>query len=154
MDFQLKLSTETVEHADPGDALCVEPTMSVRTVFKLLKEQNRGCALICKDDQLVGIFTERDALKLMAEGADLGVAIESHMASEPATLSASETVGKAITKMAFGGYRRLPIVGANGKPVGLLKASNILHYLVAHFPTIVYTLPPDPHHSTQEREGA
>jgi hypothetical protein len=56
--------------------------------------------------------------------------------------------------MSFGGYRRLPIVDDKGRPTGLLKVPGILHYLVEHFPNVVYNLPPTPHHSTQEREGA
>jgi hypothetical protein len=63
-------------------------------------------------------------------------------------------VGKAIGLMSAGGFRRLPIVDDQGKPVGLLKVSGILHYLVEHFPKVVYTLPPAPHHKMGEREGA
>ena len=37
---------------------------------------------------------------------------------------------------------------------GVLKVSGILHYLVEHFPKVVYTLPPEPHHKTAAREGA
>jgi hypothetical protein len=29
-----------------------------------------------------------------------------------------------------------------------------MHYLAEHFPSVIYNLPPEPHHSTQEREGA
>ena len=69
-------------------------------------------------------------------------------------LSEQDTLGAAITKMAHGGYRRLPIVDAEGRPVGFLKVGSILHFLVDHFPSTVYNLPPKPHHSTEAREGA
>ena len=80
--------------------------------------------------------------------------VEQVMTREPQTLSSDNTVGKAISKMSFGGYRRLPIVDNEGHPQGILKVSSILHYLVEHFPEVVYNLPPKPHHNTQEREGA
>ena len=154
VDFQLNLNTETVEQVASGKPLCIEPETPVRDVLRLLKNENRGCALICRDEKLIGIFTERDALKLMADRADLQQPIERAMTRQPVTLSASDTVGKAISKMSFGGYRRLPIVDAAGRPVAVLKVSGILRYLVEHFPQIVYTLPPSPHQTTQQREGA
>lgn len=120
----------------------------------MLKDQDRGCVFICRDEKIVGIFTERDALKIMASGADLNVPIEQVMVANPVTLLASDSVGKAIAKMSFGGYRRLPIVDDLGRPLGQLKVSGILRYLVEHFPKIVYTLPPAPHHAANEREGA
>jgi len=153
-DLQKNLNTETVDRADPADPPRATPSTTVREVLHLLREQSTGCALICDDEKLVGIFTERDALRLMAKEADWDVPISEVMVTEPVTLSPNSTVGEAVAKMAAGGYRRMPIVGADGKPVGLVKVSGILHYLVQHFPSVVYTLPPTPHHATQEREGA
>lgn len=154
VDFQIDLNTDTVDCAYPAALVRVEPQTTVREVFELLKEKRTGCAVVCQDDKLVGIFTERDTLKLMAAEANLNQPIEAVMVKNPVTLSAEDTVGKAIAKMSFGGYRRLPIVDEQGRPTGLLKLPGILHYLVEHFPNVVYTLPPAPHHSTQEREGA
>jgi CBS domain-containing protein len=152
--FQLHLSTETVSHIDTAVPLCVEPELSVREVLELLKTLNRGSVCICRDSELIGIFTERDALRVMAEGADMDVPIGSVMTAQPATIRATDTVEAAIAKMSLGGNRRLPVLDANGRPVGLLKATAILHYLVQHFPNFVYTLPPEPDKVMQHREGA
>lgn len=154
MNFQLNLNVETIDHAYPTTPLCVEPQTSLREVLRLLKQQGTGSLLVCQDNVLKGIFTERDALKLMAGRADLDTPIEKVMACDPVTLSPSDTVGKGIAKMSFGGYRRLPIVDDGGCAGGIVKVSGILRYLVEHFPNVVYTLPPKPHHTTQQREGA
>lgn len=154
MSFQLNLNQEKVEMASPATPMVVAPGDSLRDVLHILKEHVRGNVLVCDDGVLVGIFTERDALRLMAEGADLDAPIKDFMVADPVTLSSGDTVGKAIEMMAGGGYRRLPIVDPDNKPVGVIKVSGILHYLVEHFPNIVYTLPPSPHHKTQQREGA
>ena len=66
--------------------------------------------LICEGPKLVGILTERDALKLMARGADFSTPVRDVMSSQPATIPATATVGEAIRVMAEGGYRHLPIV--------------------------------------------
>lgn len=154
VNFQLNLNTETVNHANPASPPCVEPHVTVREVMEAMKAERRGCAMICRDGVLVGIFTERDALRLMAADANLNVPIETVMVRNPVTLAARDTVGRAISKMSLGGYRRLPIVDEAGRPVGVLKVPGILHYLVEHFPNMVYTLPPTPHHAMQQREGA
>ena len=154
MDFHLHLSAETVEHLDKLPALCVEPGLTVREVLKQLKARRRSSVLVCHDGRLVGIFTERDALKLMAEDADLDVPVETVMARDPVVVTPGDSVGQAIAKMSEGGYRRLPVVDRCGVPTGVLSVRQILHYLVEHVPTAIYTLPPTPDEATKDREGA
>ena len=154
MDFQLNLSSETVEHSFPSESLCVSPETTVRSALQQMNQQNKAAVLICREGMLVGIFTERDALKMMATGANFDVPINDVMTRNPVSLSPRGSVGAAIAKMAQGGYRRLPIVDDQGHPQGLLKVEGILHYLVEHFPSVIYNLPPEPHHATQAREGA
>ena len=154
MNFQLRLDVESVEHAFPSDPLAVDPQTPVREVFLLLKDSHTGHVIVGQTGEIQGIFTERDALKLMAAGADLQVPVAEVMSRDPVTLSTDDTVGKAITSMSQGGYRRLPIVDETSALRGVLKSSGILHYLVQHFPAVIYNLPPQPHHKTQEREGA
>lgn len=109
---------------------------------------------MCEGVELIGIFTERDALRLMATGADLNQPIRNVMSSPPATIPHDATVGKAIRAMAEGGYRHLPIVDAKQEPTGVVAVHGIVHYLVDHFPETVYNLPPDPKRSPRDREGA
>ena len=154
MSALFDLNAETLEHLYEREPLCVEPDMAVSEAFRQMNALKKGGALVCRDGVLVGIFTERDAISLMADAADLDVPIERVMTKNPVALSIHDTVAAAIEKMAHGGYRRLPIVDANGVPTGFVGATRILHYLVDHFPATVYNLPPSPHHATETREGA
>ena len=122
--------------------------------MQLLRAQRTGAVLVCEGAKLVGILTERDALKLMARGADFSTPVREVMSSDPATISASATVGEAIRAMSEGGYRHLPIVDESNRPKGVVAVHGIVHYLVDHFPQTVYNLPPNPNDSTREREGA
>ena len=76
------------------------------------------------------------------------------MVPDPVTVKQTDTVGQAISAMAKGGYRRLPVVDNAGHPIGVLGVSRVLEYMVEHFPRLVYTLPPQPHQTSPEREGA
>jgi CBS domain-containing protein len=154
MSFQLNLDKETLDHCHPVEPLCLPPTARVAEALRQMNEHNRGAVLVCRDQKVVGIFTERDALKMMAGGASFDVPLLQRMTSDPVVLRARDMVGKAITMMAQGGYRRLPIVDEAGRPTGIITVQGIMHYLVEHFPTVIYNLPPEPHHSTQQREGA
>jgi CBS domain-containing protein len=154
VDFQLSLQSEGVGSAYPDQPLAATANESVGQVLQLLRAQRTGAVLICEGEKLVGILTERDALKLMASGADLATPVRDVMSREPATISSTATVADAIRVMAEGGYRHLPIVDAQGKPTGVVAVYGIVHYLVDHFPATVYNLPPDPKAAPREREGA
>jgi CBS domain-containing protein len=56
--------------------------------------------------------------------------------------------------MEEGGYRHLPVVDERERPVGILSVKRIIRYLVEHFPTTVYNLPPDPQAVPKNPEGA
>ncbi|MBI2825423.1 MAG: CBS domain-containing protein [Planctomycetia bacterium] len=153
MDIELNLTSEPVEQAGPVEPLCVEPTDSIRHVLRLLKERKAPSLLVCRSGVLVGIFTERDALRVMARSVDLDTPIEQVMVKNPVTLRAGEKVAVAVQKMSAGGYRRLPIVNDSGRPLGVVQVSGIVHYLVEHFPKTIYNLPPVAHPVMQQREG-
>ena len=154
MAFQLSLNTELLEAASPKKPLIVEPELPVCEALRLMKAEQSGNVLVCRDGVLVGIFTERDALRLMAVSADLQVPMVQVMVADPVTVEAHQSVAHAIATMSQGGYRRLPLVDEEGRPVGVIVVTGIVHFLVEHFPETVYNLPPQPEPMTQEREGA
>lgn len=162
MDLELNLTTESVELASPLPPVAVSPQTSLREVFQRLKGEGRGSVLVCQDGALVGIFTERDALRLMArdllpgdpsDRIELDEPVETVMIRNPATIAATASVAAAVEKMSAGGYRRLPIVDGQKRPVGVLQVSGIVHYLAEHFPKTIYNQPPVSHGVTQHREG-
>ncbi len=154
MDFKLNLHTESIEHVYPAVPVVIEPGTTIRQTLRMMRDKCVGSVLICRDKHLLGIFTERDALKLLAAGDSLEGRVEEVMSRNPTTLRADDVVGTAIRKMSFGGFRRVPVIDSAGRVVGLIRASQIIHYLVEYFPKTVYTLPPQPHAMTHEREGA
>ena len=154
VDFQLSLESEGVGSAYPDQPLAATPDESVGNVLQLMRVQRTGSVLICEGSRLVGIVTERDALKLMAGTTNFSTPVREIMSSPPATVASSATVGEAIRRMAEGNYRHLPIVDNHHKPTGVLAVQGIVHYLVDHFPETVYNLPPEPNSKSREREGA
>lgn len=146
--------TDSVTMAHPEPPWCVEPDTAVRLVLKGLAARGGSVALICRDGAVRGIFTEPDTLALLAAPEGLDRPIADVMTTDPATVTSRATVADAIRVMSAGRYRHVPLVDADDRPVGVVSTRGILRYLVEHFPDVVYTLPPSPHHNTQEREGA
>jgi predicted transcriptional regulator len=153
MDIGLNLDSESVQQCGPQEPLCVSPETTVREVLGLLKQHGRGSLLVCRENRLVGIFTERDALRLLARRADLDVAVAEVMTADPVTVRPDDALSTAVARMSSHGYRRLPMVDPEGHPLGVLDAVGVVHWLVQHFPEAVYNLPPDPRPASREREG-
>jgi CBS domain-containing protein len=104
---------------------------------------------------VVGIFTERDLMqRVLALGKPLTVPVSECMTPDPVTVHPKDPISVAVARMEEGGYRHLPVLDEAGRPVGVLSVKRIVHYLVEHFPTTVYNLPPDPGVVPHEREGA
>jgi CBS domain-containing protein len=66
------------------------------------------------------------------------------MTPDPETLELDDPIVWALNRMSVGGYRHVPLVDRDGRPVGILSVKDIVHYIVALFPNEVLTLPPDP----------
>lgn len=154
MEANIDLQSDTVERALSKNTLTVEPQVTVREVFSLLQAHSRGSVFVCEENRPVGIFTERDVLKLMASGADLDVRLEDVMIRNPVTIRRDQSLSEALRVMSEGGYRRLPVVDKDGLLVGGVKVTGIVDYLVDHFPNTVFNLPPQPEPMMAQREGA
>jgi CBS domain-containing protein len=154
VSFHLSLSTETVMAAYPEKPLIVAPSATVSEVLQLMRAQKTGSVLICELGKLAGIFTDRDALRWMANPGNESEPISNLMTADPKSLPADTTVGEAIQQMSVGRYRHVPILDDKDCPSGVATVYGIVHYLVDHFPQTIYTLYPQPGQVSAEREGA
>jgi CBS domain-containing protein len=155
MDLARNLKIESVSRLQPPPPLTLSPQHTIRQAVAAMQAQRVGCVLVCDGPQLVGIFTERDLLKrVVAAGKPLSFSLKECMTPHPVTVQLKESVGTALRRMQEGGYRHLPVVDEAGRPVGMLSVKRLMRYVVEHFPSTVYNLPPDPDVIQQEREGA
>lgn len=120
-----------------------------------MRQWNVGCLLVTRTGRLVGIFTDRDLLtRVLAPGLSLAITIAECMTADPVTVQPKDPVRTAIKRMEKGGYRHLPVIDENNRPVGILSARRVVHYLVEHFPGLVYNQPPDPNRFPDTPDGA
>ena len=76
------------------------------------------------------------------------------LTANPVVVHPKDSVQLALKRMEKGGYRHLPVVDDEHRPVGILSVRRVLHYLVEHFPGLVYNHPPDPARYPAAPDGA
>lgn len=109
--------------------IVAKKSTSVWDVIQDMKNNSIGCALIVEKGELVGIFTERDVLKKLAQpDLDLkDLEIENFMTPSPEVLSEEDSVAYAINKMAMGTFRHVPLKKMDGS-FAMISVKDILHY--------------------------
>ena len=102
--------------------------MSVRAACRLMTERNIGALLVVENEQIAGIFTERDALnKVLAGGLDPDATqVSQVMVRDPQTIRADKPLAYALQFMADGGFRHVPVVDGDGAPLGMVSARDAL----------------------------
>jgi CBS domain-containing protein len=127
-------------------AVLVSPQTSVKDAVAAMRDAHQGCVLACERGDLVGIFTERDALLgVLAEGLHPAeTTIGSVMTRAPEALNCFQTLRCAIHLMVTGGFRHVPVVDGDGRPIGVVSAREVLSYLAELFPQHLQNLPPQP----------
>ena len=136
---------EPISALEPRKPVVVSPGVALCEALGLMKEHNTGCVLAVEDARMVGIFTERDLLKIVQEGRDTSkVAVGQVMTRDPEVLRPTNRIALALNRMSEGGFRHIPLVDAEGRPVGIVAMRDIVRFIVSLFPDVVLTTPPDP----------
>jgi CBS domain-containing protein len=117
------------------EPVCVSPSTTVRDVVKLLQERRAGCVMVTEGKRLVGIFTDRDALRRFAPfgKAAGGTPISDLMTPHPVSLRPDDSILFAMNRMHEGGYRHVPLVNEANVPVGIISVRAVVDYIVEHF---------------------
>jgi len=130
-----------IEGLHLGSAESLHPEQTVLEAVRMMQTRHFGSVLITKDDQLVGILTEKDLLKkIPSDGVDLaGLKVEEIMTPDPISLNKQDNIRTALLKMIRHDFRHLPILYPSEK-VRMLSAKDILKFIVDGFPKSVYAL--------------
>ena len=102
--------------------LLMPPEASVSEACAAMYQRRVGAVLVADAQRrLLGIFTGRDAVRLLAEGLDAkGTRVEAVMTRDPTTLPPKASAMDALLVLNDCGFRHLPIVDA-GRVVGIVS---------------------------------
>lgn len=103
------------------------PDDTVSEAAAKMRQQQTGSLLVMEGDNLAGIVTERDVLKIVGEGQDpKNVSLRDAMTSDVVTIRPDTSIKDAAEIMFQKWFRHLPVTTADGKLVGIISLRDLL----------------------------
>jgi CBS domain-containing protein len=101
--------------------------MLVSEATRLMAAREVGAVMVVEDENLVGIFTERDVVfRVVARGLDArATRLADVMTRAPHTVEPDRPFGYALLIMHEKGFRHLPVI-EDGKPIGIVSARSAM----------------------------
>jgi CBS domain-containing protein len=112
------------------DVVTATKDVSARECIDILFKRHIGSLIIIDQERKIeGIFTERDAIRVIAQNIPLDVPIEKIMTKNVFTVPVESTLQEARKIIRFYKIRHLPVVDAEGRLAGLISVRHLLHEL-------------------------
>lgn len=147
--FDKSLLQESLGTLKTRPPLVFPAAASVTSAMRDMQTERRGCVLITEDGtqgtRLIGIFTERDVLlRIVDRGRNpASLPLREVMTADPECLPQSASLAWVLNKMAVGGFRHVPVIDGEGRPVKVVSVRDVVEFLVEFFPREVFNLPPE-----------
>jgi CBS domain-containing protein len=139
------LATDTIAVLSPAEPICLSDRATVHDAVQTMLDRRQAGVLVIDDaGRLVGIFTERDVLTRVV-GKDLDArrtSLSAVMTRNPEALTARDRVAYAVHCMSVAGYRTIPLVDSERRPIGIVTVSDVVRWLASLFPEAVLNLRP------------
>jgi CBS domain-containing protein len=139
------LLNDTIAVLASAEPICLAEAATVHDAVRtMLAHRQAGVLITDGEGRLAGIFTERDVLTRVV-GRDLDARrtpLGEVMTRNPQALTASDRVAYAIHCMSVAGYRTIPLVDGEGRPIGVVTVSDVVRWLAGQFPEAVLNLRP------------
>jgi CBS domain-containing protein len=112
----------------------IEAERTVREACIMMDRLGVGSLLVEREGKLVGIVTERDfVVRVLSTGLDHTKTKVGDVMSYPViAVSPDSPVEEAVALMLSHGFRRLPVVGLEGKLLGMVTLSEAAKALLAY----------------------
>jgi CBS domain-containing protein len=107
----------------------VTPETPLTEIAKKMREEDVGALPVGENDKLIGMITDRDIVcRGVAAGADIArMTARDVMTKGIAWCKADSEIEEALDLMEKNQIRRLPVIDANKRMVGILSLGDISH---------------------------
>ena len=134
--FNSSFLCQSIGTVNPPTPICVAPSTTLLEVVQILKTNKIGCVLVTDGAGILkGIFTERDCLlKVVGSAMNLATTlVEEVMTKDPIAEPPDTTIAFVLNLMSQGGFRHIPIVDGDRKPVAIVSVKDVLDHMVGSF---------------------
>lgn len=114
------------------NVISVKRDTPIYEALELLRKNDITGMPVVKDDMsLVGIITEKDALRLFyADSDDQNKTVEFFMTQPAVSFGMSESLESICDFLLVKYFRRVPVVSTKGKLVGIISRPDIIDYII------------------------
>jgi CBS domain-containing protein len=91
--------------------------------------------------------------RVMGAGIDRSRPVSEVMTPEPETLGPDDGIAYALQRLIVGGFRHIPIVDEDGRPLAVLSQRDFVAFILAQLPERILNLPPDPRLEAHSPDG-
>jgi CBS domain-containing protein len=101
---------------------------SVADAARRMRDRQVGSLIVVDEQRPVGIITDRDlTVRVLAAGIDPRLTrVSEAMTPSPTTIREDDSIEAALGYMRAGRFRRLPVVGRDGRVIGILALDDVL----------------------------
>ncbi len=109
--------------------ITIDKSASLYESLQLMKQKSIGSVIVMSENEVVGILTEKDVLKLIYLEANLKENIQNYMSQPVVKVTVDTLVINTISLIRRKNIRRILIVDSNSKPIDILSNHDILKHL-------------------------
>ena len=128
------MNVEQLLRGKGREVFSVQPHRTLAEVVRALGEKRIGCvAVMGADGKLVGILSERDVIRVLAEGgaAALETPVSRAMTAKVVTCREQTSIDELMEIMTSGRFRHVPVV-EDGRVDCLVSIGDVVKHRVAH----------------------
>lgn len=117
--------------AKGNETWTVAPDTTVFAALELMAKRDIGALVVLEDDEVIGIFSERDyARKVILEGkSSRTIPVSSIMTKNVICVRPDQTINKCMALMTEKRIRHLPVLDAN-RLIGLVSIGDIVKAVI------------------------
>ncbi len=116
-----------VKHMMLTNVITASVSMNVKEAIEILYNKHIGCVVsIDEDKKCIGIFTERDAIRLIAENVELDQPLGNVMTKNIITIPENSSINELRRTIQTHSIRHLPVVNEEDRLVGLLSVRALM----------------------------
>lgn len=127
------MDAKTILDAKGASVISVTPNVSVSEAVKILHDEKIGVVLVIEEggDQIVGILSERDVVRVVAEQGSKGLeeTVADAMTRDVVVCTSDTTMQVIISGMSQFNVRHLPVL-EGGRLLGLISVRDVMQHRI------------------------
>ncbi|NJO01880.1 MAG: CBS domain-containing protein [Bacteroidia bacterium] len=126
----MRVAVDSVTKYMAKKPITFRPDQSIHDVIQvLLKKRISGAPVLNEHDEIVGIISERDCLKVMVDSVYHNLpsgTVSDYMSHNVTTISDQKSIVEVASAFLNTNFKRFPVVNHEGKLVGQISRSDVL----------------------------